>query len=80
MQLPVTVLNANTKRDQGKKAQLGNITAAKVLERGVFQRVPHRKRAPWPHASSPCSLLRYTGGSRHHSHDAGPKIYAQDVA
>lgn len=33
MQLPVTVLNANTKRDQGKKAQLGNITAAKVLER-----------------------------------------------
>lgn len=28
--LPVTVLNANTKRDQGKKAQLGNIMAAKV--------------------------------------------------
>jgi T-complex protein 1 subunit gamma len=31
MQLPVTVLNANTKREQGKKAQLGNIAAAKVL-------------------------------------------------
>ncbi len=30
MQLPVTVLNANTKREQGKKAQLGNIVAAKV--------------------------------------------------
>jgi hypothetical protein len=30
MQLPVTVLNASTKRDTGKKAQLGNITAAKV--------------------------------------------------
>jgi hypothetical protein len=30
MQLPVTVLNANTKREQGKKAQLGNIAAAKV--------------------------------------------------
>jgi hypothetical protein len=28
--LPVTVLNANTKRDQGRKAQLGNIAAAKV--------------------------------------------------
>ena len=30
MQLPVHVLNANTKRDTGKKAQLGNIAAAKV--------------------------------------------------
>ena len=30
MQLPVTVLNTNTKRDTGKKAQLGNIMAAKV--------------------------------------------------
>jgi hypothetical protein len=27
---PVTVLQANTKRDTGKKAQLGNIMAAKV--------------------------------------------------
>ena len=33
MQLPVHVLNANTKRDTGKKAQLGNIAAAKV---GMF--------------------------------------------
>uniref|UniRef100_A0A7S0S179 T-complex protein 1 subunit gamma n=1 Tax=Chlamydomonas leiostraca TaxID=1034604 RepID=A0A7S0S179_9CHLO len=31
MQLPVTVLNANTKREQGKKAQLGNIVAAKAV-------------------------------------------------
>jgi hypothetical protein len=31
MQLPVTVLNANTKRETGKKAQFANITAAKVL-------------------------------------------------
>lgn len=31
MQLPVTVLNANTKRDQGKKAQIGNIQAAKAV-------------------------------------------------
>jgi hypothetical protein len=30
MQMPVTVLNANTKREQGKKAQLGNIMAAKA--------------------------------------------------
>jgi hypothetical protein len=30
MQVPVTVLNASTKREQGKKAQLGNIAAAKV--------------------------------------------------
>lgn len=31
MQVPVAaVLNANTKRDTGKKAQFGNIAAAKV--------------------------------------------------
>jgi len=32
MQLPVTVLNASTKRESGKKAQFGNIAAAKVRE------------------------------------------------
>ncbi|KAH7623420.1 putative T-complex protein 1 subunit gamma [Nannochloris sp. 'desiccata'] len=31
MQAPVTVLQANTKRDTGKKAQLGNIMAAKAV-------------------------------------------------
>ncbi|KAF5840530.1 chaperonin complex component, partial [Dunaliella salina] len=31
MQLPVTVLNANTKREQGRKAQLANIMAAKAV-------------------------------------------------
>ena len=30
MQVPVTVLNATTKREQGRKAQVGNIAAAKV--------------------------------------------------
>ncbi len=30
MQLPVTVLNANKKSETGKKAQFGNIAAAKV--------------------------------------------------
>lgn len=30
MQVPMTILNANTKRETGKKAQLGNIAAAKV--------------------------------------------------
>lgn len=29
--LPVTILNANTKREQGRKAQLGNIAAAKAV-------------------------------------------------
>lgn len=33
MQAPLAVLQANTKRDQGKKAQLGNIMAAKVCYR-----------------------------------------------
>jgi hypothetical protein len=36
MQMPVTILNTNTKRDQGKKAQLGNITAAKVGRGGAL--------------------------------------------
>lgn len=31
MQVPVTILNANTKREQGRKAQLGNIAAAKAV-------------------------------------------------
>jgi len=30
MQAPITVLQANTKRDIGRKAQLGNIMAGKV--------------------------------------------------
>lgn len=30
MQQPMTVLQTNTKRDTGKKAQFGNIMAAKV--------------------------------------------------
>mmetsp|Transcript_11141 Transcript_11141/g.19471 ORF Transcript_11141/g.19471 Transcript_11141/m.19471 type:complete len:561 (-) Transcript_11141:423-2105(-) len=29
--MPVTVLNTNTKRDQGRKAQMGNISAAKAV-------------------------------------------------
>ncbi|KAI8473864.1 MAG: chaperonin complex component [Monoraphidium minutum] len=29
--LPVTILNANTKREQGRKAQVGNIAAAKAV-------------------------------------------------
>lgn len=31
MQAPIMVLNANTKREQGKKAQKANITAAKAV-------------------------------------------------
>ena len=34
MMAPVTVINQNTKRETGKKAQLGNIAAAKV--RGIL--------------------------------------------
>lgn len=37
MQAPVTVLQANTKRDTGKKAQLGNIMAAKVRCPTLFE-------------------------------------------
>jgi hypothetical protein len=37
MQAPVTVLQANTKRDTGKKAQLGNIMAAKVRFPTLFE-------------------------------------------
>jgi len=30
MKMPVTVMKASTKRESGKKAQIGNIMAAKV--------------------------------------------------
>ena len=39
MQAPITVLQANTKRDTGKKAQLGNIMAAKVWQFDASLRV-----------------------------------------
>ncbi len=43
MQVPVAaVLNANTKRDTGKKAQHGNIAAAKVLDPGTSVPQPTR--------------------------------------
>lgn len=31
MQTPVMVMNTNTKRESGRKTQLGNIQAAKVI-------------------------------------------------
>lgn len=40
MQAPVTVLQANTKRDTGKKAQYGNILAAKVGSETNFSQSP----------------------------------------
>ena len=39
MQAPVAVLTANTKRETGKKAQFGNIMAAKVQDTNI-QSVP----------------------------------------
>jgi hypothetical protein len=44
MQAPVTVLQTNTKRDTGKKAQYGNIMAGKVGGRGIR-----------PHGAAPCA-------------------------
>lgn len=43
MGAPVTVLQANTKRDSGKKAQYGNIMAGKV-RRGGDQRAEGASR------------------------------------
>ena len=51
MQAPVTVLQANTKREVGKKAQSGNIMAAKVLLRAPSLPAP----ACWL-ADSLCAL------------------------
>ena len=46
MQMPVTVLNANTKRETGKKAQEGNIAAAKVRScRGVGTGGQHKQNS-----------------------------------
>ena len=45
MQAPVTVLQANTKRDTGKKAQQGNIMAAKVRSNQILSYFSHFKPA-----------------------------------
>jgi len=45
MQLPVTVLNAGTKRESGKKAQFGNIAAAKASPKGGRALLPGAKQA-----------------------------------
>lgn len=44
MQLPVTVLNAGTKRESGKKAQFGNIAAAKASRSGGGRSPPGSKQ------------------------------------
>ena len=44
MQAPVTVLQANTKRDTGKKAQVGNIMAAKVRVHSIKRLKPRKKQ------------------------------------
>eukprot|EP00955_Chlamydomonas_euryale_P010039 107658-Chlamydomonas_euryale.AAC.11 len=63
MQVPVHVLNQNTKRDQGRKAQLGNITAAKVRASGrvasLLSGCPPYGLA-WPHAVGPRGRTRAT--------------------
>ena len=45
MQAPVTVLQTNTKRDTGKKAQYGNIMAGKV--RGAGHQAAWRRAHRW---------------------------------
>jgi hypothetical protein len=61
MQVPVTVLNANTKRETGKKAQDGNIAAAKVgvlLLLDTPDTFDHSRRSSTS-ACAPCSVVMH---------------------
>lgn len=93
--LPVHVINASAKRESGKKAQLGNIAAAKVRgcvrrERGEGE-VVAQVRPCWPidaprprHRSSPpfpvTSSLPHPGRRRHCAHHSGPAGHAENAA
>eukprot|EP00983_Pelagomonas_calceolata_P098405 1158344-Pelagomonas_calceolata.AAC.14 len=92
MQLPVTVLNANTKREQGRKAQLANIMAAKVPFLLGWEREGRGGQgrelslcvyvcAPPGTLTPACLLTPATSGCRgHHPDHTGSQIHAQDVA
>ena len=58
------VLNASTKRETGRVAQLNNIQAAKVLI------IAHRFS----------TMTLDLGGGRYHPNHARPAIHAEDVA
>ena len=90
MQYPVHVLNTNTKRDQGKKAQLGNIQAAKVrpVAWHAAMEAPHPPRAlsAWRLFPACTPMHRYRCGNPvcadrggYHSHDSGAAFHAEDV-
>lgn len=96
MQLPVTVLNTNTKRETGKKAQFANIQAAKVCTCTCPSRVEHLLqqfvcrpplRALLQLSHSCCKyltklvlILLYTGRCGHHSHHPGASFDVENVA
>lgn len=74
MQAPVGVLAGNTKRDTGKKAQSGNIMAAKVqlLYLAFFNNLSRTDQAPRASCIFP-------GGIGYHSDNAGPSLDAEDA-
>jgi len=69
MQVPVAaVLQANTKREQGKKAQYGNIMAAKVSGVLAAPKAGLQKRYVQQHAYALCCRLWRTSCARHWAH------------
>jgi hypothetical protein len=72
--MPVAVLNASTKREQGRRAQVANIQAAKVgiaahAARALPPRVPWRRltercAAPPPAGQAVADIIRTTLGPR----------------
>lgn len=73
MQVPVTVLNATTKREQGRKAQVGNIAAAKVRAQKLLSVRPSDMRTA-------LNASRGVGCGRHHQDNARAAIHAEDAA
>ena len=72
----MTVLQSNTKRDVGKKAQSGNIMAAKVWQGSNTDAMGQIREG----SSFVTSLVCLTGSGRHCADYAGSQVYAEDAA
>lgn len=75
MQVPVTVLNASTKREQGRKAQVGNIAAAKVCLLSLAAVIRHLH----PVWLSDLDIV-LVGRVRHYQNNSWAPVYVEDAA
>ena len=66
---PVFILNQNAKREQGRKAQVANIKAARVS-------APTFSATALPTLISILTLFSRLGCLRHRAHHPRPQVYA----